>query len=145
MKIGITCYPGVGGSGILATRLGIEFAKRNHEVHFITYERPFGLHGADQENVQIHLVTVLDYPLFKYPPYTVALSSEMVKVARQYNLDVLNVHFYQQSYKYELNQNYINVNNIFQNKMDILLRFSYHQNPSLPPQSRLLSNWSSTI
>ena len=93
MKIGITCYPGVGGSGILATRLGIEFAKRNHEVHFITYERPFGLHGADQENVQIHLVTVLDYPLFKYPPYTVALSSEMVKVARQYNLDVLNVHY----------------------------------------------------
>ncbi len=93
MRIGITCYPGVGGSGILATRLGVEFAKRNHQVHFITYERPFAVQGIDQENVHIHLVNVLEYPLFKYPPYTVALGSEMVRVAREEKLDVINVHY----------------------------------------------------
>ena len=93
MKIGITCYPGVGGSGILATRLGVEFAKRGNEVHFITYERPFAVQGIDEENVHIHLVNVLEYPLFKYPPYTIALGSEMVRVSKQYGLDVLNVHY----------------------------------------------------
>jgi N-acetyl-alpha-D-glucosaminyl L-malate synthase BshA len=93
MRIGITCYPGVGGSGILATRLGVEFAKRGNEVHFITYERPFAVQGIDQENVHIHLVNVLEYPLFKYPPYTVALGSEMARVSRQEKLDVLNVHY----------------------------------------------------
>ncbi|MCX6649249.1 MAG: N-acetyl-alpha-D-glucosaminyl L-malate synthase BshA [Candidatus Bathyarchaeota archaeon] len=93
MRIGITCYPGVGGSGILATRLGVEFAKRDHEVHFITYERPFAVQGIDQENVHIHLVNVLEYPLFKYPPYTVALGSEMARVSQQEKLDVLNVHY----------------------------------------------------
>ena len=93
MKIGITCYPGVGGSGILATRLGVEFAKRDHDVHFITYERPFAVQGIDQENVHIHLVNVLEYPLFKYPPYTVALGSEMARVAQQEKLDVLSVHY----------------------------------------------------
>jgi N-acetyl-alpha-D-glucosaminyl L-malate synthase BshA len=93
LNIGITCYPGVGGSGILATRLGLEFAKRGHGVHFITYERPFGIHGADPENVHVHLVDVLDYPLFKYPPYTVALASEMVRVSQQEKLDILNVHY----------------------------------------------------
>ncbi len=93
MRIGITCYPGVGGSGILATRLGVEFAKRSHDVHFITYERPFAVQGIDQENVHIHLVNVLEYPLFKYPPYTVALGSEMARVSREEKLDVLNVHY----------------------------------------------------
>jgi L-malate glycosyltransferase len=93
MRIGITCYPGVGGSGILATRLGVEFAKRGHDVHFITYERPFAVQGIDQENVHIHLVNVLEYPLFKYPPYTVALGSEMARVSREEKLDVLNVHY----------------------------------------------------
>ncbi len=93
MRIGITCYPGVGGSGILATRLGVEFAKRDHEVHFITYERPFGIQGLDTKNVLVHLVSVLDYPLFKYPPYTVALASEMVRTCQQENLDVINVHY----------------------------------------------------
>jgi N-acetyl-alpha-D-glucosaminyl L-malate synthase BshA len=93
MKIGITCYPGVGGSGILATRLGVEFAKRGHDVHFITYERPFAVQGIDQENVHIHLVNVLEYPLFKYPPYTVALGSEMARVSQLEKLDVLNVHY----------------------------------------------------
>ncbi len=93
MRIGIVCYPGVGGSGILATRLGVEFAKRGHEVHFVTYERPFAVHGADAENVHFHLVNVLEYPLFKYPPYTVALASEMVRVVRQYDLEIYNVHY----------------------------------------------------
>ena len=93
LKIGITCYPGVGGSGILATRLGVEFAKRDHDVHFITYERPFAVQGIDQENVHIHLVNVLEYPLFKYPPYTVALGSEMARVAQQEKLDILSVHY----------------------------------------------------
>jgi N-acetyl-alpha-D-glucosaminyl L-malate synthase BshA len=93
LKIGLTCYPGVGGSGILATRLGIEFAKHGHDVHFITYERPFAVQSIDQENVHIHLVTVLEYPLFKYPPYTVALGSEMVRVSKTEKLDVINVHY----------------------------------------------------
>lgn len=93
MKIGITCYPGVGGSGILATRLGLELAKRGNEIHFITYERPFGIQGLDTENVHIHLVSVLEYPLFKYPPYTVALASEMVRTCQQEKLDVINVHY----------------------------------------------------
>jgi N-acetyl-alpha-D-glucosaminyl L-malate synthase BshA len=93
VKIGITCYPTVGGSGILATRLGIEFAKRGHVVHFITYERPVAIQGIDYENVITHLVSVVEYPLFKYPPYTIALSSEMVRVAQEENLDVLHVHY----------------------------------------------------
>jgi N-acetyl-alpha-D-glucosaminyl L-malate synthase BshA len=93
MKIGLTCYPGVGGSGILATRLGVEFAKRGHQVHFITYERPFAVQGIDQENVHIHLVNVLEYPLFKYPPYTVALASEMARISKDEKLNVLNVHY----------------------------------------------------
>ena len=93
MKIGVTCYPTVGGSGILATRLGVEFAKRGHEVHFITYERPVAIQGVDPENVHVHLVSVLEYPLFKYPPYTIALASEMFRVSEQQNLDVLHVHY----------------------------------------------------
>lgn len=93
MKIGLTCYPGVGGSGILATRLGIELAKKNNDVHFITYERPFAVQGIDHENIHIHLVSVLDYPLFKYPPYTISLGSEMVRISQKENLDVINVHY----------------------------------------------------
>lgn len=93
MKIGVTCYPTVGGSGILATRLGVEFAKRGHEVHFITYERPVAIQGGDPENVHVHLVSVLEYPLFKYPPYTIALASEMFRVSERQGLDVLHVHY----------------------------------------------------
>ena len=93
MKIGITCYPTVGGSGILATRLGVELAKRGHEAHFITYERPVAIQHLDPENVFVHLVSVLDYPLFKYPPYTIALGSEMFRVSEQQHLDVLHVHY----------------------------------------------------
>src|SRR4030042_1697201 len=93
MRIGITCYPGVWGTKRLATRLSVEVAKRGHDFHFITYERPFAVQGIDQENVHIHLVNVLEYPLFKYPPYTVALGSEMARVSKEEKLDVLNVHY----------------------------------------------------
>ena len=93
MKIGITCYPTVGGSGILATRLGVELAKTGHEVHFITYERPYAIQGYDVPNIKVHLVSVLEYPLFKYPPYTIALASEMARVTKQENLDLIHVHY----------------------------------------------------
>jgi len=93
MRIGITCYPTVGGSGILATRLGVEYARRGHEAHFITYERPVAIQGVDPENVHVHLVSVLEYPLFKYPPYTIALGSEMSRVTRKHGLDLLHVHY----------------------------------------------------
>src|SRR4030042_462699 len=93
MRIGITCYPTVGGSGILATRLGVEYARRGHEAHFITYERPVAIQGVDPENVHVHLVSVLEYPLFKSPPYTIALGSEMSRVTRNHGLDLLHVHY----------------------------------------------------
>ena len=93
MKIGITCYPTVGGSGILATRLGVELAKKGHEVHFITYERPYAIQGYDVPNVKLHHVSVVEYPLFKYPPYTVALASEMARVTKREQLDLINVHY----------------------------------------------------
>lgn len=93
MKIGITCYPTVGGSGILATRLGVELSKRGHEVHFITYERPVAIQGLDHENVSIHLVSVVEYPLFKYPPYTISLGSKIFHVSEQYDLDLNHVHY----------------------------------------------------
>lgn len=93
MKIGITCYPTVGGSGILATRLGVELAKTGHEIHFITYERPYAIQGYDIPNVKVHLVSVVEYPLFKYPPYTIALASEMARVTKKENLDLIHVHY----------------------------------------------------
>lgn len=93
MKIGITCYPTVGGSGILATRLGVELAKTGHDVHFITYERPYAIRGYDIPNLKVHLVSVVEYPLFKYPPYTIALASEMARVTKRENLDLINVHY----------------------------------------------------
>ena len=93
MRIGITCYPTVGGSGILATRLGVQLAERGHEAHFITYERPVAIQGVDHDNVHVHLVTVVEDPLFKYPPYTIALGSEMFRVSQQQGLDLLHVHY----------------------------------------------------
>ncbi len=93
MKIGVTCYPTVGGSGILGTRLGVEFAKRGHKTHFITYERPFALQGIDYDFVKVHRVSVVEYPLFKYPPYTVALATEMADVTDREQLDLLHVHY----------------------------------------------------
>ncbi len=93
MRIGINCYPGVGGSGLLATRLGVELAKRGHEIHFITYEVPFELQEGYHENVKVDLVDVLDYPLFRSPPYTVALASRMAQVVQKNHLDLLHVHY----------------------------------------------------
>ena len=93
MRIGVTCYPTVGGSGILATRLGVELAKRGHEAHFITYQRPVAIQGVDYDNLHMHHVSVVEYPLFKYPPYTIALGSEMSRVTERNGLDLLHVHY----------------------------------------------------
>lgn len=93
MKLGIVCYPTVGGSGILATRLGIALARRGHEVHFITYETPFLLQDRDYKNVYVHLVDVVEYPLFNYVPYTVALGSRMTEVVKEAGLDLLHIHY----------------------------------------------------
>src|SRR5579864_5116385 len=92
MKIGITCYPSVGGSGILASALGEELARREHEVHFISYERPFRL-PFDVPRLYFHPVGVNDYGLFKYPDYTLPLSVRMAEVSRDHHLDVLHVHY----------------------------------------------------
>lgn len=92
LKIGITCYPSVGGSGILATALGEELAQRGHEVHFISYERPFRL-PADAPRIHFHPVIINDYDLFKYPDYTLPLSVKMAEVSRDHHLDVLHVHY----------------------------------------------------
>jgi len=92
LKIGITCYPSVGGSGILATALGEELARRGHEVHFISYERPFRL-PENAPRLFFHPVIVNDYPLFKYPDYTLPLSVRMAEVSRDHKLDVLHVHY----------------------------------------------------
>jgi len=92
LKIGITCYPTVGGSGILATALGEELARRGHEVHFISYERPFRL-PTGQPRLHFHPVAINDYALFMYPDYTLPLSVRMAEVSRDFQLDVLHVHY----------------------------------------------------
>ncbi|MBN8597900.1 MAG: N-acetyl-alpha-D-glucosaminyl L-malate synthase BshA [Planctomycetes bacterium] len=92
LRIGITCYPSVGGSGILATSLGEELALRGHEVHFISYERPFRL-KLPAERISFHPVEINDYGLFKYPDYTLPLSVKMAEVAAQHRLDILHVHY----------------------------------------------------
>ena len=92
LRIGITCYPSVGGSGILATALGKDLARRGHDVHFICYERPFRLR-VDGPRLHFHRVMVNDYGLFKYPDYTLPLSVRMAEVSRDQRLDVLHVHY----------------------------------------------------
>jgi L-malate glycosyltransferase len=92
MKIGITCYPTYGGSGIVATELGLELAERGHEVHFISYSQPIRLTGT-QPNIHYHEVEVSRYPLFEYPPYDLALATRMAEVAEIYDLDLLHVHY----------------------------------------------------
>ncbi len=92
LKIGITCYPSVGGSGVLASALGEELAKRGHEVHFISYERPFRL-PADAPRLHFHPVVINDYDLFKYPDYTLPLSVKMAEVSQAHGLDLLHVHY----------------------------------------------------
>ena len=92
MKIGITCYPTYGGSGVVATELGIELAARGHEVHFITYQQPFRLTGRER-GISYHEVAVPAYPLFEYPPYDLALATRMSEVGEYYGLDLLHVHY----------------------------------------------------
>ena len=92
MRIGITCYPTYGGSGIVATELGLELAQRGHEVHFISYANPIRL-DPDTPGIHYHEVEVSTYPLFQYPPYSLALASRMAEVAEQHSLDLLHVHY----------------------------------------------------
>ncbi len=92
LKIGITCYPSVGGSGILASALGEELARLGHEVHFISYERPFRM-PQNAPRLFFHPVDVSDYGLFKYPDYTLPLSVKMAEVSREHRLDILHVHY----------------------------------------------------
>lgn len=92
MKIGMVCYPSVGGSGILATELGHELAARGHQVHFIAYDVPFRLDLA-KPNIFFHEVEISHYDLFKYPDYALALAVKMAAVAKEYGLDLLHVHY----------------------------------------------------
>lgn len=92
LSIGITCYPTVGGSGIVASQLGCELARQGHQVHFISYEPPFRLNRR-RPNVYFHQVELNEYRLFKYPDYTLPLAVKMVEVADKYKLDILHVHY----------------------------------------------------
>src|SRR5437868_13203379 len=92
LKIGITCYPTYGGSGVVATELGMELAQRGHEIHFITYSQPIRL-ITSLPNIHYHEVEVTRYPLFEYPPYDLALATRMAEVAQVYGLDMLHVHY----------------------------------------------------
>ena len=91
MKIGITCYPTYGGSGVVATELGKELAERGHDVHFISYALPMRL--TTTEHIFFHEVEVLTYPLFEYPPYDLVLATKMAEVMSRYDLDLLHVHY----------------------------------------------------
>jgi len=92
VKIGISCYPTYGGSGAVATELGLELAERGHEIHFISYAQPFRLDGF-RERVYFHEVEMDQYPLFEHPPYSLALAVAMHEVASHYDLDVVHVHY----------------------------------------------------
>jgi N-acetyl-alpha-D-glucosaminyl L-malate synthase BshA len=92
LKIGISCYPTLGGSGVVATELGKMMAERGHEVHFITDRMPFRL-GQFHSNIFYHEVEVSDYYVFRYPPYDLALANKLAQVAKQENLDLLHVHY----------------------------------------------------
>ncbi len=92
MKIAIVCYPTFGGSGVVATELGLELAHRGHEIHFITYRQPVRL-ALLNSNVHYHEVNVPEYPLFHYQPYELALSSKLVDIIKLYNIELLHVHY----------------------------------------------------
>jgi N-acetyl-alpha-D-glucosaminyl L-malate synthase BshA len=92
LKIAIVCYPTIGGSGIVATELGLLFAEAGHEVHFISYERPVRLRG-EHARMFFHPVVVNNYALFKYPDYTLPLSVRLLEVTQEYGLDVIHVHY----------------------------------------------------
>lgn len=92
LKIGITCYPSLGGSGVVATELGKLLAEKGHQVHFITHNMPFRL-GQFQKNIFYHEVEVNDYSVFRYPPYDLSLASKQAQVAKMQELDILHVHY----------------------------------------------------
>ena len=92
MNIGIVCYPTFGGSGVLATELGLELSRKGHEVHFITYSQPVRLELLNSK-VHFHEVNVPEYPLFHYQPYELALSSKLVDMVKIHKIDVLHVHY----------------------------------------------------
>ena len=92
MKIGIVCYPTFGGSGVMATELGMALADKGHEVHFITYNQPVRLDFLSHK-LHFHQVLIEEYPLFQYQPYELALSSKMVEVIEKHELEVLHVHY----------------------------------------------------
>ena len=92
MKIAIVCYPTFGGSGVIATELGMSLAKKGHVIHFISYKRPVRL-DLDDENIYFHEVHVPKYPLFHYQPYELALSSMLVELVKLYQIDLLHVHY----------------------------------------------------
>lgn len=92
MKIAIVCYPTFGGSGVVATELGIALSQRGHEVHFVTYKQPVRL-ALLNEKIHFHEVNVPDYPLFHYQPYELALSSKLVNIVKKHGIDILHVHY----------------------------------------------------
>ena len=92
LKIGIVCYPTVGGSGVVATEMAIHAANLGHEVHLLSYDRPSRL-GEDHTAVHYHNVRVSGYPLFRYPPYALALATQMLEVQEKYDLDIFHVHY----------------------------------------------------
>lgn len=92
MKIAIVCYPTFGGSGVVATELGLELARRGHEIHFITYSQPVRL-ALLNPNVHYHEVNVPEYPLFHYQPYELALSSKLVDMVKLHKIELLHVHY----------------------------------------------------
>ncbi|MDO7569382.1 MAG: N-acetyl-alpha-D-glucosaminyl L-malate synthase BshA [Flavobacteriaceae bacterium] len=93
MNIAIVCYPTFGGSGVVATELGIALSKMGHNIHFVTYNQPVRLDRINTPNLFFHEVNVPDYPLFKYQPYELALSSRLVDVVKAHSIDVLHVHY----------------------------------------------------
>lgn len=93
LKIAITGYPTYGGSGVVATELGLELAQRGHEIHFISYAQPIRLNQPAEANIHYHEVEVSRYPLFDYPPYDLALATRMAEVSQLYELDLLHVHY----------------------------------------------------
>ncbi len=92
MKIAIVCYPTFGGSGVVATELGLALSRRGHEVHFVTYKQPVRLETISS-NIRFHEVNVPEYPLFHYQPYELALSSKLVNVVKNYGIELLHVHY----------------------------------------------------
>jgi len=92
MRIGITCHPSAGGSGILATELGLALAERGHVIHFVTFESPFRLHGY-HDNIFSHSVDLVSYPLFRHPPYSLALATKISEVAEEHGIELWHAHY----------------------------------------------------